>query len=519
MHTFYKLYNSIKNNDNNFIYYYENNNYKNKKKKSFSDFCDDVLLVYNNFICLNITHNDIVALFCDNDYKFLVLDMALILTGAQTIVQSSKESMTLAKSRLTQFKASVIIGKNLKNFNDFVDVKKYSLSEMFVSNDKKLNISHTDISDMDFSIVFSSGTSGKPKGLGVSESGILDTGLKYFSHMKYNSSDKMLIFLPLASLQQRFLSWSCFEKNIDIILIDDITVFKGIIDFKPSIILAPPNFYYNLYRENIKVNFLKKFLRKIIPYKSNSKFLMNVSSFFTYRELYKNFGYRPRYLLTGMAPIDMKVLEFFRDAYLDIYQIYGQTEIGMICGNTVSFNKIGTVGKPMSEMYISDEGEIVVVYPFFPINNYYLDNDKIVKLPNDKRTSGDVGNIDEDGFVTILGRVNETIILNNGMKLNPAIIENKIKAEHNLEEILIFKANNNTSLNILDIAIICFRNSVEEMSKVKDSIESMKEIKFNSENIRISIIQLTEKEKKKIYTENNKLSRVRAIELLKSKIC
>ena len=221
-----------------------------------------------------------------------------------------------------------------------------------------------------------------------------------------------------------------------------------------------------------------------------------------------------------MAPIDIQLLEYFHNAYLEIYQIYGQTEIGMICGNTTFNNKIGTVGKPILQIHIADDGEVITYNEYPTVNNYYLDDGTVQPLPPHERPSGDIGDIDDEGFVTLRGRKNEAIILSNGKKVNPVEIENRIKNKFNLDEVLIFKRNDAESEHILDI-VVFYGVGGKEMTNakdIKDVISEYQELKYNSEEIRLSLFMIEDSEKTAIYTENGKFSRVNAAKFIKSNI-
>lgn len=220
------------------------------------------------------------------------------------------------------------------------------------------------------------------------------------------------------------------------------------------------------------------------------------------------------YLLTGMAPIDIKVLEYFRDVKLEIYQIYGQTEIGMIACNNKEHNKIGTVGRPIIKLYLSEDNEIVTESDF-PIVSCYYKEDGTKDFLGKVRPTGDVGSIDSDGFLTINGRKNETIVLNNGVKINPIMIENKIKSSLQIADMVIFKTreeNNNFALNIV---LLTDGFSSLDAEAIKQNINSVPEIKANTNAVNIYKYNLKNEEKKFFYTENGKFSRVRAIEFFK----
>ncbi|MCP5046833.1 MAG: long-chain fatty acid--CoA ligase, partial [bacterium] len=222
--------------------------------------------------------------------------------------------------------------------------------------------------------------------------------------------------------------WGCLSKNVNIVLVDDKMLFRSLLEFQPGILIAPPNFYYNLYRMSTGSP-LVRFLRNILPYRENSRFFKWIARTFTYKRLHQVLGGNTRYLITGMAPIDIHILQHFREGYLDICQIYGQTEIGMIACNKVGSNKLGTVGKPIVPLHLGEDNEIITQSHFPTIASYYVEEENGIKREklDNLRPTGDVGIIDSDGYLTIKGRKNETIILKSGVKINPALIENKLK--------------------------------------------------------------------------------------------
>jgi long-subunit acyl-CoA synthetase (AMP-forming) len=332
--------------------------------------------------------------------------------------------------------------------------------------------------------------------------------------MNFTTNDKFMVYLPLASYQQRFLMWSCLITGVDIVLVDDKTLFQGLQAFEPTILIAPPNFYFNLYRMNTGSRF-KRFIRRMLPYNRKNKLLRSIARSYTYKPLYETLGGNTRYLITGMAPIDFKILEHFQQAYLDIYQIYGQTEIGMIAGNVVGDNKLGTVGRPIIPLHLSEEDNEIITNSDFPtIHSYYLKDNQRRELGK-RIPTGDIGSISEEGYLTIKGRKNETLILKSGIKINPALIENNIKSKlSNIEEVLIFKTGDETQKTDLNVVILVKSNHLE-IDKVKEVIRNEHEIKQSSEQVSLLTYTVKKEDRKIMYTENNKFSRVRTIELLK----
>ncbi|MGD2088852.1 MAG: AMP-binding protein [Candidatus Aminicenantes bacterium] len=477
--------------------------------KTFAEIHQDIQTCYNNLVKLGFTDTSVVGLNITNSYYFFVCDFACILLGVQTVLHSKNDPVELLKQRLDQFRIKDLIGEKpvpgLENTCRIIE-----LHRLFDRAAAQVQVKKRPLASGDISVVFSSGTSGLPKGLGASERGSVETGKCFFQWMGFNNRDKFLVYLPLASYQQRFLMWSCLINNVHIILVDEKTLFKALQVFKPTILLAPPNFYFNLYRMNTGSGW-KQWLRRRLPYKNRSRLRRWIARKYTYRPLYETLGGSTRCLITGMAPIDFKILEHFHQAYLDIFQIYGQTEIGMIAGNKPGANKLGTVGKPIIPLYLSQEDNEVITNSDFPtINSYYLEDRQRQELGK-RIPTGDIGAIDEDGYLTIKGRKNETLILKSGIKINPALIENKIKSKlGNIEEVLIFKPDDERIKTDLNVVVLVKSNSIE-IDRVKEVIGSEHEIKQSSEKVGLFTYRIKKDDRSMMYTENNKFSRVRTI--------
>jgi len=480
--------------------------------KSFAEIHEDIRTCYHNLVKLGFTDTSIVGLNITNSYYFFVCDFAFILLGTQTVLHSKNDPVELLKDRLDKFQIKDLISEKpvpgLEN-----SCRVIELHRLFDRAAAPVEVKPRPLAAGDISIVFSSGTSGMPKGLGASERGSVETGKCFFQWMEFNSRDKFLVYLPLASYQQRFLMWSCMIKDVHIILVDEKTLFKALQVFKPTILLAPPNFYFNLYRMNTGSGW-KQWLRRQLPYKNHSRLRRWIARKYTYRPLYETLGGNTRYLITGMAPIDFKILEHFHQAYLDIFQIYGQTEIGMIACNKIGANKLGTVGKPIIPLHLSEEDHEIITNSDFPtINSYYLGGRMRQELGK-RIPTGDIGSIDEEGYLTIKGRKNETLILKSGIKINPALLENKIKSKlGNIEEVLIFKPGDEglkTDLNV----VILVKSAPDEIDRIKEVIRSEHEIKQSSEKVGLFTYRIKKDDRPVMYTENNKFSRVRTIEHL-----
>lgn len=487
--SFYDVFSEIQDNTENYIDYleWEEFNYV-VRKKTFAEIYRDIIQCYGNLRYLGVSSEHVVGLDIENTYEYLICDAALLLIGAQTVISNNAETVDLLKQRLDDFKAEFVVTKR-EILGCSQNVIK--ISSLLVAGNTELEIEKRVFESKDISIMFSSGTTGIPKALGITEMGSIWSANNFFNYMQFEVDDKFLIFMPLSNYQQRFLFWGCLMNKVNISLANDMTLFHSLEKLEPSILLAPPNFYYNLYCEQLKEN------------NKNTQLIR------------KTLGSKMSYLLTGMAPIDNHVLEFYRDCNLEIYQIYGQTEIGMIACNTKRQNKLGSVGKPIIKLYISENKEVVTHSPYPIVSGYYEQNN--FRALDNIRPTGDLGELDADGFVYIKGRMNDTIILNNGKKINPTMIENEIKNRYRTKEVVLYKTQSDTDEMILNAAVFIEDGITTDLAELTAFVMNLHEIKACTDEVRIFTYNMSANDKSLFYTENGKFSRAKAIKYLTEK--
>ena len=261
---FYDVFTSMKDNSKNYIDYLSWNGSEYEKiKKTFQEMYSDIRKCYSNLINLGIQSSSIVGLEIENTYEFLICDAALLLIGAQTIISNGKEKEEVLNQRLADFKTEYVI-TNRSAIN--VSQKQIALTSLLKDcSTAELELQVDEDNEKDISIMFSSGTTGIPKALGITKQGSLWSSNNFFRYMEFTSEDKFLIFMPLANYQQRFLYWGCIMNQVNISLGDDLLLFNSLKFLEPSILLAAPNFFYNLcYEQNkngkSKNNTIKNYL-------------------------------------------------------------------------------------------------------------------------------------------------------------------------------------------------------------------------------------------------------------------
>jgi long-chain acyl-CoA synthetase len=305
-------------------------------------------------------------------------------------------------------------------------------------------------------IVYTSGTTGPPKGAMISHANIMAVMRYQDEAFSIDDGDVGLSFLPMAHVAERVLAFygrintgmaTYFASSIAKVL-DEVgevrpTIFgsvprifeKAYAKIMSTVEQAPPS-RQRIFRWAVRVG------REAVrhwqagePVPLSVRLQHKLADRLVFSKLRAVFGGRVRYFITGAAPIALEILEFFWAAGFPIYEMYGMTESTVIThANVPGHVKLGSVGRPLSivEDRIADDGEILIKSDVVFLGYYKNPEASAETVIDGWLHTGDVGKKDDDGFVTILDRKKHIIITAGGKNLTPANIENELKASDSL---------------------------------------------------------------------------------------
>jgi long-chain acyl-CoA synthetase len=260
-------------------------------------------------------------------------------------------------------------------------------------------------------LVFSSGTTGRTKGLIITKSGIEHILEQFVAAYRLTRADKYYSFLPFSYFQQRGLYYASLYHGIDTVIVPPEQFLKHFSSESPTYTINPPVFYEAIY------NYVRS-LEKLGHAVSLPAVL----------------GGKIRWMITAMAPIRREVLDYFWQNGVCLYETYGVTETGIVAWNTLDDYKVGTVGKPAAdgEIILTENNE-VLIRRARPLAAGYFDvgaeEATHVFRPDGSVTTGDVARIDADGYLTLVGRSKSAIITPQGKKFHPEQVESMVEAE------------------------------------------------------------------------------------------
>ena len=298
-------------------------------------------------------------------------------------------------------------------------------------------------------LIYTSGTTGDPKGVEITNANIMFSMSIGPHTLPVYSSDEQLCFLPLCHILERLLSvfLPIFAGSKVNFAESTETVFENIQEVSPTIFTAVPRVWEKMYsRISIMLEdatpfgkwafnqALKAGHKRIWALENNKATPISYQfwDFFLLRNLRRMLGMdRLRRGGSGAAPISPDLLQWFRAIGVPIYEGYGMSETaGIMTVNLSEAEKLGSVGRvvPGAEVRIGDGGEI----QYFGANcfkGYWNNPDKTEETftRDGWLRSGDIGQIDDEGYVTITGRMKDVIITQGGKNITPAEIENRLK--------------------------------------------------------------------------------------------
>ena len=262
---------------------------------------------------------------------------------------------------------------------------------------------------------FTSGSSGPAKSLRASV-GSIDASLAAVQEMfTHGEDDDLFVFLPLSLLQQRYWVYSAFAYGHDVTIGTPEAAFATLRTVRPTVVMGVPGFY-----ETVRAHLEAR--RGITP----AEF----------------FGGRIRYLWTGSAPARPDTLRYFTEAGLPIFEGYGLNETCIVAKNCPGAHRPGSVGRvlPGKEVFLDADG-VINVRSEHPVATRYEhaapgESEKMFRPGGVVRT-GDLGHLDEDGFLFVHGRADDVLVLENGKKIVVRPIEERLKAFPAIEDCVV----------------------------------------------------------------------------------
>jgi long-chain acyl-CoA synthetase len=411
-----------------------------------------------------------------------------------------------------------------KNWSELIQIGKEKWDE------KKLADAKSKVeADALATIIYTSGTTGIPKGVMLTHRNIVSNVISATKRFPFEDrNQRALSFLPLCHIFERTFIYGYLYNHIEVYYAESLeTISENLKEVKPNFMTAVPRLlekvYDKIYAKGNDLKGLKKSLfywatAVALQYEPNphSRFLYSLKHFIANKLILSKWksalGGNLEIICSGSAPLQPRLARVFAAAGMTIAEAYGLTETAP----AISINdlrngglKIGTVGKIIEgvEVRIAEDGEILCKGPNV-MKGYFKDPEQTHEvMEGDFFKTGDIGTIDEEGFLKITDRKKQMFKTSGGKYIAPQVIENELKQSLFIEQIMVIGEGKNMPAALiqpsfdqakvwLDEQGIAYKNDLESLSENEHLIAQInKEIRIHDPKFgkweQVKVIRLT----------------------------
>ena len=424
---------------------------------------------------LGVQKGDRVAIFSKNRPEWVKLDLALNKIGAVSVPIHTTLSPRLIKHIINNSEAKYLAVGDL--FSKYQEIEKeVSLNRVITFNKiewkedlvyfKDLLNEEPDRSEAIkgdvCTIIYTSGTTGDPKGVVLTNRNFLENIKASLQYVPYAPKDVFLSILPLSHVLERTGGYyGPFYRGAAVYFAESPkTIAEDVKKVKPTIMVSVPRIFERVYdkvmdKVRASSNFKQKLFFKSLDVsrsylnskKNNSKIRPILKlTYYLLDKLVLNkvrlsLGGRLKYSISGGASLNPSMAKFFEALGIRVLEGYGLTETAPIISvNPLANYKFGTVGKIILgvEVKIADDKEILVKGP--NVMEGYYNNQKASQevFENGWFKTGDLGFIDTDGYLAIIGRKKEMIVTSTGKNVNPVDLENALQESKYIRQAMVY---------------------------------------------------------------------------------
>jgi long-chain acyl-CoA synthetase len=422
-------------------------------------------------IAQGVAPGDRVAVFSATRYEWPIIDFAILSVGALTVPIYETSSVEQVRHVLSDSSAVLVFAEtdahadkidhladelpDLRNVLRIDSSGASALDELVeqgksVDRDELENrlsgIKATDPA----TLIYTSGTTGKPKGCQLTHSNLVYEirGAKAAFPTLLDKGERLLVFLPLAHVLARALTIAAFSNKVTLGFTSDIKNLVPMLGvFKPTLVVSVPRVFEKVYN-TAEQNARKDGKGKIFEIAANTAIewsqaqdaggpnvLLRVKHAvfdrLVYGKLRAALGGHCHAAISGGAPLGARLGHFYRGVGLTIYEGYGLTETSAaITVNQINGLKVGSVGKLLegNSMRLGDDDELLVRGGVVFAGYWHNDQETKAVFSDGWFHTGDLGAIDDNGFLSIIGRKKEIIVTAGGKNVAPAVLEDRLRA-------------------------------------------------------------------------------------------
>ncbi|TXK17702.1 long-chain fatty acid--CoA ligase [Homoserinibacter sp. GY 40078] len=435
---------------------------------STAEFHTQVVALAKGLIAAGIQPGDKIGFICRTRYEWTLIDFATWFAGAVLVPIYETSAPAQIAYTLSDSGATAIIIETSEQFARFdeiaADVPQVTkVWQLGLGDLDKIVAGGTEISDVEVeerrtiakgsdlaTLIYTSGSTGTPKGCILTHSNFVELARNAAVAMKevVAPGSSTLLFITTAHVFARFISILGVHAGVKVgHQADTKQLLPALGSFKPTFLLAVPRVFekvYNSAEQKAAAGGKDKIFHKAadvaiahskaldaghVPFGLRVQFAL--FNRLVYGKLKAAMGGNVRYAVSGSAPLGARLGHFFRSLDVQILEGYGLTETtAPATVNIVSKFKIGTVGTPLPGVgiRIAEDGEILVKGVDVFQGYWNKPAETAAVFTDEWFHTGDIGSLDEDGYLTITGRTKEIIVTAGGKNVAPAALEDPIRA-------------------------------------------------------------------------------------------
>jgi len=476
---------------------------------SWSEYYRKVQFIGSALLSMGLEKGDRVSIIGDNCPEWVIIDMATQCAGGVSVGIYSTNAWPQVEYVVENSESKFLFAENEEQLDKWLNFRdkasciqkvivwdleglRHFEDEMVMTYEELLEVGRqvietkpdllekrmTEVSPENLSyLIYTSGTTGPPKGAMLTHGNLTWMGQAIEGVIPMQDKDEVLSYLPLCHIFERLFSVIFhityggtvnFIENVD-------TVTDNMREISPTIGYAVPRIWEKylsaiyirmsdatwfkrlVFYMALKIGQRRTTLRmqfKSVPFYLEA--LYQLAYITVFRKLKERLGFdRMRIAITTAAPISSDVIHFFQSIGVNLIEVYGQTEVtGPTSVSEPGRLKFGTVGAPLTgtEVKIAEDGEILVKSPGV-FKGYYKSPEATAETLKDGWLhSGDVGELDEDGYLKITDRKKDIMVTAGGKNIAPQYIENQLKFSTYINDAVIIGDNRKfiTALIMID---------------------------------------------------------------------
>ena len=449
------------------------------------EFRQDVQQLARALASIGIEPGQSVAIMSPTRYEWTLLDLAIMYAGAITvpIYETSSPSQVAWILEDANVQAAIVEKPSHKRAvqtaiqrEGLEELKGLWVMEEGLDDLRSLADNGPDVDEMErrrsqaniddvATIVYTSGTTGKPKGCMITHGNLVNLSLNVLASeigTILPRGSKTIMFIPLAHIFARFISFQALAAGAKVGHTPEIkNLVPDLKSYQPSFILAVPRVFEKVYNsallnaeEGGKVKIFAAGAKTAVEYSkareagkipAGLRIKHWVFDKLIYTKIREAMGGEVKDAISGGGPLGEFLSHFFRGVGVDIKEGYGLTETTapLTVNRPGKQTRVGTVGLPIpgNGVRIADDGEILA-YGVCVFKGYHNLPDKTAEeMVDGWFYTGDVGELDEDGFLTITGRKKEILVTASGKNIAPAQLEDQIRADGLISQVIVIGDN------------------------------------------------------------------------------